>query len=68
MDDAIIGEVCEAAGIAFGFVRNISDPVQSASLSADIQGEWASTIYDAYGFYTSYNGALAAWAMLAGKY
>jgi hypothetical protein len=47
---------------------NISDPVQSASLSADIQGEWGSTIYDAYGFYTSYNGALAAWAMLAGKY
>ena len=68
MDDAIIGEVCEAAGTAFGFVRNISDPVQSASLSAEIQGEWASTIYDAYGFYTSYNGALAAWAMLAGKY
>ncbi len=24
-----------------------------------------SAIYDAYGFYTSYNGALAGWAMLA---
>ncbi len=68
MDDAVIGEVCGAAGVAFGFVRNISDPVQSASLSAEVQGNWGSTIYDAYGFYTSYNGALAAWAMLASKY
>jgi hypothetical protein len=68
MDDAIIGKICEAAGIAFGFVRNISDPVQNASLSAEVQGNWGSTIYEAYGFYTSYNGALAAWAALAGKF
>ena len=68
MDDSIIGEVCGAAGTAFGFVRNISDPVQSASLSAEVQGNWGSTIYTAYGFYTSYNSALTAWAMLAGKY
>ena len=68
MDDAIIGKVCDAAGVAFGFVRNISDPVQNASLSAEIQGNWGGTIYDAYGFYTSYNGALVAWATLAGNY
>jgi hypothetical protein len=67
MDDAIIGEVCQAAGVAFGFVRNISDPVQNASLPPTVQGNWGGTIYDAYGLYTSYNGALAAWAMLAGK-
>lgn len=67
MDDAIIGQVCNPAGVAFGFVRNISDPVQNASLSAEIQGNWGSAIYDSYGFYTSYNGALAAWAMLAGN-
>jgi hypothetical protein len=66
MDDAIIAEVCQGAGTAFGFVRNISDPVQNASLSAEIQGNWGSTIYDTYGIYTSYNGALAAWAFLAG--
>lgn len=66
MDDAIIGEVSNAAGVAFGFARNISDPVQSAGLPAETQGNWGSTIYDAYGFYTSYNGALAAWAFLAG--
>ncbi len=65
MDDAIIAQVAQAAGVAFGFVRNISDPVQSASLPPSDQGSWGSTIYDVYGFYTSYNGALAAWAMLA---
>jgi nucleoside phosphorylase len=65
MDDAVIGEVCQAAGVSFGFVRNISDPVQNAALPAAIQGNWGSAIYDAYGFYTSFNGALAAWALLA---
>jgi hypothetical protein len=66
MDDALIGEVCGAAGVAFGFVRNVSDPVQNAVLPAEIQGSWGSAVYDAYGIYTSFNGALAAWAMLVG--
>jgi nucleoside phosphorylase len=65
MDDAIIGQVSQAAGIPFGFVRNISDPVQNTALPSAIQGNWGSTIYDTYGLYTSYNGALAAWALLA---
>lgn len=65
MDDAVIGQVCQAVGVAFGFVRNVSDPVQNAAMPATIQGNWGSAIYDSYGFYTSYNGALAAWAMLA---
>jgi nucleoside phosphorylase len=64
MDDAIIGQACSAAGTQFGFVRNVSDPAQSASLPANIQGGWGSAVYDAYGFYTSYNGALAAWGLL----
>ncbi|HSY37829.1 MAG TPA: hypothetical protein VK814_18890 [Acidobacteriaceae bacterium] len=38
MDDAVLGEVCKAAGVAFGFVRNVSDPVQSAALPAEVQG------------------------------
>jgi hypothetical protein len=66
MDDAVLGEVCKAAGVAFGFVRNVSDPVQSAALPAEVQGSWGSTVYDAYGIYTSFNGALAAWATLIG--
>jgi nucleoside phosphorylase len=65
MDDAIIGDACTANDMAFAFVRNVSDPVQSAALPAKVQGNWGSAIYDAYGFYTSYNGALAAWAVLA---
>jgi hypothetical protein len=65
MDDAIIGETCKGSGTNFGFVRNISDPVQAAGLPPKVQGNWGSAVYDVYGFYTSYNSALAAWAMLA---
>jgi nucleoside phosphorylase len=65
MDDAVIGEACAASRTAYGFVRNLSDPVQNSALPAKTQGDWGSAIYDAYGFYTSYNGAVAAWAMLA---
>jgi nucleoside phosphorylase len=64
MDDAIIGKACAASKTAFAFVRNISDPVQNAALPAAAQGKWGSAVYDAYGFYTSFNGALAAWALL----
>jgi hypothetical protein len=66
MDDAVLGDVCKTAGVAFGFVRNVSDPVQSAALPAEVQGSWGSAVYDAYGFYTSFNGALAGWAALVG--
>jgi nucleoside phosphorylase len=65
MDDAVIGEACKKAAIAFGFVRNISDPVQNAALPASDQGRWGEFVYQAYGFYTSYVGALVAWAILS---
>ena len=65
MDDAVIGEVCAAADTAFGFIRNVSDPVQNSVLPVAVQGSWGSLVYDAYGFYTSYNGAIATWAVLA---
>jgi nucleoside phosphorylase len=65
MDDAVIGEACAASKTAFSFIRNLSDPVQNAALPASVQGAWGSAVYDAYGFYTSYNGAVSAWAMLA---
>ena len=67
MDDAVIGEACAKSNTAFGFVRNISDPVQAAALPTKVQGNWGSAVYDAYGFYTSYNGAIATWAILAGS-
>jgi hypothetical protein len=65
MDDAVIAEACAGSGAAFGFVRNLSDPAQSAALPPKDQGNWGGAVYDQYGFYTSYNGAVAAWAMLA---
>jgi nucleoside phosphorylase len=65
MDDAVIGEACASSNTAFGFVRNVSDPVQNAALPPKVQGNWGSALYDACGLYTSYNGAVAAWAMLA---
>ena len=65
MDDAVIGAACAASRTPYGFVRNLSDPVQNSALPSKAQGNWGSAIYDAYGFYTSYNSALSAWAMLA---
>lgn len=64
MDDAVIGKVCKEEKVGFGFVRNISDPVQSAQLPTETQGDWGSAVYDVFGMYTSYNGAVVAWAML----
>lgn len=68
MDDAIIAQVCAGARVLFGSARNISDPVQNVTLPAEFQSHWGEAIYDAYGFYTSYNGAIAAWAILSGQF
>jgi hypothetical protein len=67
MDDAVIARICSEKNVAFGFVRNVSDPVQNAELPSDVQGNWGGVLYDAYGLYTSYNGALAAWALVNGQ-
>jgi nucleoside phosphorylase len=67
MDDAVIGKVCREKGVSFAFVRNLSDPAQNAELPTEVQGNWGSAVYDLFGFYTSYNGALAAWAILAAE-
>jgi hypothetical protein len=71
MDDAVLGAIAGQQGVAYAFVRNVSDPVvpsvtQEGQPIADaVRNEWSSLIYDTFGFYTSYNGALAAWATLA---
>ncbi len=67
MDDAIVGMVCNANKIPFGVVRNISDPVQNKGINQTAAGNWGSIIYSAFGFYTSYNGALATWAIAAAE-
>jgi hypothetical protein len=67
MDDAAIDQVCSAAtpAVPFGSIRNISDAAQNGTLPPTIQSAGGGLVYDAYGFYTSYNGALAAWAIIS---
>jgi nucleoside phosphorylase len=67
MDDAIIA-MTAAGKTPFGSLRNISDPIQNAALPDAFQGHWGEAIYTAYGLYTSFNGALAAWAVLCGQF
>ncbi len=64
MDDAIVAAECAKEGVPFGSVRNLSDPAQNQELPSKEAGDWGSTIYRAYGLYTSFNGALAAWATI----
>jgi nucleoside phosphorylase len=68
MDDAVVGMRCAAAGVDFGFVRNVSDPVINADLPSAVQRVWAGYIYEQLGLFTSYNGALAAWALVAAEF
>lgn len=67
MDDAIVAKAT-AGKVAFGSIRNISDPIQNAALPELFQGHWGEAIYTAYGMYTSHNGAVAAWAVLSGQF
>jgi len=67
MDDAVVGMTCREKAIPFGFVRNVSDPVIDARLPKEVQNAWAGYIYQERGLFTSYNGALAAWALIAGE-
>ncbi len=53
--------------MAYGFVRNVSDPVINGLLPDPLQDSWAGYIYQEQGLYTSYNGALATWALLAAE-
>jgi hypothetical protein len=65
IDDTIIAKAATGK-TQFGAIRNISDPIQNASLPDQTQGNCGEAIYTAYGIYTSYNGALAAAAVLSG--
>jgi nucleoside phosphorylase len=73
MDDAVIGYVAAQAGVDFAFFRNISDPLVPAAaadgtpIPDDVRDGWSGQIYQAFGLYTSFNGALTAWAAIAGR-
>lgn len=73
MDDALVGLVAQEEKTKFVFVRNISDPVvpdttlKGKPLSDALREAWSSQIYSRYGLYTSMNGALLTWGMIAGE-
>ncbi|MCG8454720.1 MAG: hypothetical protein MI919_00455 [Holophagales bacterium] len=73
MDDAVIGHVAARHNAKFAFVRNISDPLVPASnrtgstpIPHDVRKDWSGLIYEDFGLYTSFNGALLTWATIAG--
>jgi nucleoside phosphorylase len=52
-------------------IRNISDPqingdLPKGSRALNMQAHWAVWYYEAYGYHTSVNSALATWAIIAG--
>lgn len=71
MDDAVIARIAGEHHVMSAFMRNISDPVvPSASnngtpFSDQVRSRWSGLIYETYGLYSSYNGAVATWATLA---
>ncbi|HEX8370750.1 MAG TPA: hypothetical protein VF604_19550 [Pyrinomonadaceae bacterium] len=73
MDDAIIAREANALKVEFACIRNISDPVvphvtqSGAPISDAVRGDWSGLIYSNFGLYTSFNGALATWATVAGE-
>lgn len=74
MGDAALGlavsELPAAQRPKWLVVRNMSDPVINGNLPAkqfhlNEQTTWAVGFYTAYGYYTSINGAIASWAVVA---
>ncbi|MBV9084845.1 MAG: hypothetical protein JOZ62_19375 [Acidobacteriaceae bacterium] len=74
MGDAVLGLVAEEMGGQapnWAVVRNLSDPVINADLQTsprpiNMQTHWAVWYYETYGYWTSFMGALATWAIIAG--
>jgi nucleoside phosphorylase len=73
MGDAVLAMVCEemADPPKWLIARNLSDPQINGDLprtpkSRDMQALWAVWYYEKYGYWTSVNGALACWAVIAG--
>jgi nucleoside phosphorylase len=73
MDDAIIAREANKLGVRFACVRNISDPIvrkqsdKGTPISDAVRVDWSGLIYTTFGLHTSYNGALATWATIAGE-
>jgi nucleoside phosphorylase len=71
MDDAVIAKIAGDRAVKYAFVRNISDPIVPSAtnagepLSDPVRSRWSGLIYETYGLYSSFNGAVATWATLA---
>ncbi len=74
MGDAVFGLVAEglgATGPKWLVVRNASDPQINGDLptgppsALDMQAHWAVWYYEAFGYWTSVNSAIATWALIA---
>lgn len=72
MDDTVVGYAAAQAGADYLFVRNISDtlvPTTAASgteIPSEVRSDWSDDIYSTYGWATSFNSSLTAWAAIAG--
>jgi nucleoside phosphorylase len=73
MGDAVLGMVCEEMENPpkWLVVRNLSDPQINANLQdsprkLNMQAHFAVWYYEVFGYWTSVNGALACWAVIAG--
>ena len=71
MDDALIAkaiaELPAGKQPRYAFIRNVSDPVLNGELDRSLQIMWAVYYYENFGLLTSFNSALATWAVIAGN-
>jgi nucleoside phosphorylase len=67
MDDGLLAMACQQAGRGYGSVRNFSDPVMNKDLDFKLANALSAFIYGLCGGRSSYNGALAAWALIAAQ-
>ncbi|HET7475827.1 MAG TPA: hypothetical protein VFJ97_07355 [Dermatophilaceae bacterium] len=75
MGDAVFGLVAEQmashageAAVPWLVVRNLSNPAVNGDLPTepiDMQAHWASWYYEQFGYWTSVNSAIVAWAVIA---
>ncbi|MDY8138716.1 hypothetical protein [Aquimarina sp. 2201CG5-10] len=72
MDDAVIAHQAGLQDTDYAFVRNISDPLvptktaDGRTIPEDVRTGWSGMIYQTFGIYSSFNGALTTWATIAG--
>lgn len=74
MGDAVLGLAAERLGDAaprWLAIRNASDPAINGHLptgprATNMQAHWAVWYYEAFGYWTSVNSAIAVWAMIVG--